>query len=168
MEIDKDFLPYIFNDDIIYVLSDADAIEDNVETEQIQPQKPKQASFEEPAVTVEKATPTEPSKIISPKVLVLLAQEPAEKEEVLLNNILKAVGLSEQEVDRIYEHPAKFNELKGTQLLLSFHTSYAPKSSYEINVLNGIQVIYAHDLSTLEQNISFKKALWGNLKKINL
>lgn len=171
MDIDKDFLPHIFNDDIIYVITDKDTIEASkskevadIESRRKNPVNETQEINKQITTEVAEEKPS----YSSPKVLVLLADAPAEKDEILLNNILKAVGLTTHEVERIYDHPAKFNELKGTKLLLSFHSNYAPSSQYEINIINGIQVIYAHDLTTLESNIDYKKQLWGNLKQIKL
>ena len=173
MDIDKDFLAHIFNDDIIYVINDEGNIAANseqVKSEQQQVEQPVIKENTEKGIAAEKISQVEEEKptYTAPKVLVLLADAPAEKEETLLNNILKAVGLTAADVDRIYEHPAKFTELKGTKLLLAFHSNYAPSSAYEINIINGIQVIYAHDLVTLESNIEHKKQLWGNLKQIKL
>jgi hypothetical protein len=71
-----------------------------------------------------------------------------------------------EEVQLIQSHPEKFTSLSGTSLFLSFHPNYAPKSDYQINTINNIKVIYAHSLAELDQNITYKKQLWGNLKKL--
>lgn len=162
MQIDKEFLPFIFNDDIIYIdrseVAEADTAENasnrSLEKNAAEPIKDHSAPVQDNEAPA--------------KVMVLLDNKTAEAEESLLVNILKAVNLSNDEVDRIYEHPTKFSHLKGTKLILAFHNNYAPKSNYEINTVNDIQVIYAHSLSELNQNISYKKQLWANLKKIEL
>lgn len=173
MDIDKDFLPFIFNDDVIYMIDDAEVVSEPIPVDEVHIQKvaiapAKEAVEVSPTANKLDAVKEETITYGTPKVLVLLAATTTEKEETLLNNILKAISLSATEVQRIYAHPAKFNELRGTKLLLSFHSNYAPKADYEINLLNGIQVIYAHDLATLEANISYKKQLWGNLKRLKI
>lgn len=172
MDIDKDFLPHIFNDDIIYVIADQEAIAQAGPKASHQVDAMEQEQTDKPATTPQNETSTKVQEKVtgyaSKKVLLLLAHGLAEKEETLLQNILKAVGLTENDISRIYEHPSKFSELKGTQLMLSFHSNFAPEASYELNNINGIQVIYAHDLSDLDNNISYKKQLWANLKQIKL
>ncbi|MFQ3215173.1 MAG: DNA polymerase III psi subunit [Marivirga sp.] len=174
MDIDKDFLPFIFNDDTIYIINDDAAfITEPNQVNETSIEKSDGALITEKVEVSPKAgkpdlVKEETISYGAPKVLVLLANTTDEKEETLLNNILKAVSLSTTGVQRIYTHPAKFNDLKGTKLLLSFHSNYAPTANYEINTINDIQVIYAHDLATLEENIGYKKQLWSNLKQITI
>lgn len=161
MDIDKDFLPYIFSEDTIYVDLEGNLPADQPEAESPVTEKPKLTTTSKEETPAAEPTP-------SPKVLVLLEKQINSEEETLLNNILGAVNLEANDVERIYEHPAKYNELKQTKLILSFHSAYAPKGNYEINQAHAIKIIYAHDLSTLNANINYKKQLWMNLKKLSL
>jgi DNA polymerase III psi subunit len=158
MNIEKEYLPFIFADDVIYLVASDHAVG---EMKVIAAQAADEQLSDEPIVVEEPQL-----QEIKLSTFILLDSTPTDKEKTLLDNILKAVGIEPSTVKTLDQHPDKFTELKGAYLFLSFAASYSPKGAYDMITLNGIKVIYAHTLSDLDKNIAYKKDLWSNLKKI--
>ena len=161
MHIEDEYLHLIFGDDVVYLSSDEQTtITDKSvvaeEAVKVETEESPVAEVKEEAAAYEK----------SPKAIVLIHEILKAEHKILLEKILGAINISMNEVQLIQSHPEKFTSLSGSSLFLSFHPNYAPKSDYEINTINNIKVIYAHSLAELDQNITYKKQLWGNLKKL--
>ncbi|GAB3332719.1 hypothetical protein GCM10027429_12400 [Marivirga atlantica] len=161
MHIEDEYLHLIFGDDVVYLSSDAQST--NADKSVVAEEAVKVETEESPVAEVkEEAAAYEKP----PRAIVLIHEILKVEHKTLLEKILGAINISMDDVQLIQSHPEKFTSLSGTQLFLSFHPNYAPKGEYEINIINNIKVIYAHALAELDQNITYKKQLWGNLKKL--
>ncbi|PTB95717.1 hypothetical protein C9994_10505 [Marivirga lumbricoides] len=161
MKIDQEYLPLIFETDIIYVTEEANSsVAADVEKFPAINNTPPKA--EKPIEVVNEAPQayTSTSSVIE----VMIDDNFSDNDKVLLGNILKALNTDLSEVTILREHPEDFKNTNAS-LFLCFDDNLVKSSQYELNQVFKTKVIYSHSLSTLDKNKTLKMSLWKLLKE---
>lgn len=100
------------------------------------------------------------------KVIVLLPESPTDSQQSLLNKILSACALSQNQIETSYGIQTKdsIRTFAGARLVLAF----GALSDIEPNHMeqqHDIKFIPCQPLGSLETDASAKKLLWNSLKK---
>lgn len=130
-----------------------------------------------PAVPAEPVVPTFASLQVAQELLILTSQ-PSAEDRALLENILKAVGLSLSDVallDIAELKGADFRDVLLAQSVRYFITFGVPLKRlnldillvpYQIRPVEGVQFLYADSFSILHTDKAKKRALWISLQTL--
>ncbi len=109
------------------------------------------------------------------RILILVKKNDSKPENIdLVKNILKSIGLS---IDQVQLEILESNILLGDSLRIfdkviafgmgpdyvSINSNYKP---YALLNYEQTQIIFAHPLSDVAQNVEYKKALWQSLQQM--
>lgn len=164
MKIEQEFLPLIFEDDLIYVTEKSVAQVITPAKEIIGQAKKEEPTASKELVNEAGATYNSPN---STPIQIMVDSRYKDSDKVLLGNILKALNTELSEVTILREHPEEFKKGSSTSLFICFDDALVKSNQYELNQIFQTKVIYAHSLSTLDGQKVLKMSLWKLLKKLN-
>lgn len=162
MKIEQEYLPLIFETDIIYVTEEADS-STAAEVEKFPVSNNTTPKAEK---TVEVVNENPPAYIShSSMIQVMVDDKFGDNDKMLLGNILKALNTELSEITVLKEHPKDFKNINAS-LFLCFDDNLVKSSQYELNQVFKTKVIYSHSLSTLDKDKTLKMSLWKLLKEL--
>lgn len=185
----KEFLQQFFADETIFFVNEAVSSKTNAgkikatQNRQLPEQQQTKVFEKVNIVKSEQAITPEPSAWIYKQKVLILVSEPkleflSDTDAELLQNILKAVNLTLDEVDLLNVDTLETSDFKpmlATKVVHHVITFGIPMkrlqleillAPYQIKKVEGVNFLFADPLPTLHQDKNRKKALWECLQKM--
>ncbi|MBK6263581.1 hypothetical protein JKA74_00925 [Marivirga sp. S37H4] len=165
MKIEKEFLPLIFENDLIYSVKDESEVPTYEQQELVEEKTPSQVAEPAPSLKTGTKSPAVPTKASKP-VLILVDEDFSAAEDETLQKLLSAIQVKAVHYEIVRSHPESLKELGTLKLFLSFHKDFVKEDQYTLHTINTTKIIYAHNLTELNRDQQKKLMLWNLLKSM--